>query len=100
MLLTEEHRIKKTGHKALFRELDDYCFRAKNLHNAVNYLIRQCGRIHRKIRLGDALEVWEKEMTDRVNEGISLYNAGRAENKQMPYVNSDSGLNADAYFLS
>ena len=100
MLLTEEHRIKKTGHKALFRELDDYCFRAKNLHNAVNYLIRQCGRIHRKIRLGEALEAWEKEMTDRVNEGISLYNAGRAENKQMPYVNGDSGLNADAYFLS
>ena len=61
MLLTEEHRIKKDGHKALFRELDDFCFRAKNLHNAVNYLIKQCDRIHRKLLLEEALEDWEKK---------------------------------------
>jgi len=100
MLLTEEHRIKKDGHKALFRELDDFCFRAKNLHNAVNYLIKQCDRIHRKLLLEEALEDWEKEMTDQVNEGIRRYNAGRAENRQRPYVDGDNGFIADAYFLS
>ncbi|MBQ2677884.1 MAG: transposase [Firmicutes bacterium] len=100
MLLTEEHRIKKDGHKSLFRELDDLCFRAKNLHNAVNYLIKQIGRIHRKIRSGEVLEAWEKEMADQVNEGIRRYNTGRAENKQRPYVDADNGFIADAYFLS
>ena len=47
MLLTEEHRIKKDGHKALFRELDDFCFRAKNLHNAVNYLMISVAKIRK-----------------------------------------------------
>lgn len=100
MLLTEEHRIKKDGHKALFRELDDFCFRAKNLHNAVNYLIKQCDRIHRKIRSGEVPEAWEKEMTDRVNEGIRRYNTGRAESRKRPCVDADNGFIADAYFLS
>ena len=100
MLLTEEHRIKKDGHKALFRELDDFCFRAKNLHNAVNYLIKQSDRIHRKIRSGEDLAAWEKEMTDRVNEGIRRYNTGRAENRKRPCVDADNGFIADAYFLS
>ena len=100
MLLTEEHRIKKDGHKALFRELDDFCFRAKNLHNTVNYLIKQCDRIHRKIRSGEVPEAWEKEMTDRVNEGIRRYNTGRAESRKRPCVDADNGFIADAYFLS
>ena len=100
MLLTEEHRIKKDGHKDLFRELDDFCFRAKNLHNAANYLIKQCDRIHRKLCSGEAPEPWEKEMTDQVNEGIRLYNTGRAESRQRPYVDGNNGLIADAYFLS
>ena len=100
MLLTEEHRIKKNGHKALFRELDDFCFRAKNLHNAANYLIKQSDRIHRKIRSGEVLEAWEKEMTAQVNEGIRRYNTGRAENRKRPCVDADNGFIADAYFLS
>ena len=100
MLLTEEHRIKKDGHKALFREVDDFCFRAKNLHNAVNYLIKQCDRIHRKLRLEETLEDWEKEMTDQVNEGIRRYNMGRVKNRQRPYVDGNNGFIADAYFLS
>ena len=100
MLLTEEHRIKKEGNKGLFRELDDLCFRAKNLHNATNYLIKQCDRIHRKLQSGEALEPWEKEMTDRVNEGIRRYNTGRAESRQLRCVGTDNGFIADAYFLS
>ena len=100
MLLTEEHRIKKGGHRALFREVDDFCFRAKNLHNAVNYLIRQCDRIHWKLHAGKEPELWEKEMTDRVNEGMRLYNAGRAQGRQRQYIDGDNGFIADAYFLS
>ena len=56
MLLTEEHQIKRNGHKDLFRRIDDDCYRAKNLHNAANYLIRQCDRIHRKLETGKDLE--------------------------------------------
>ena len=100
MLLSEEHRIKREGHKALYRKLDAFCFRAKNLHNAANYLIKQCNRIHRKMRAGESLEPWEKEMTDQVNDGIRLYNMDRAESKQRPYVDGGNGFIADAYFLS
>ena len=100
MLLTEEHRIKKDGNKALFRKIDDYCFRAKNLHNSVNYLIKQCDRIHRKLYAGENPEPWEAEMTDRINEGIRLYNAGRAKSGQIQYVDGNNGFVADAYFLS
>ena len=100
MLLTEEHRIKKEGHKALFREIDEFCFRAKNLHNATNYLIKQCDRIHRKMRDGEELLPWEKEMTDQVNDGLRNYNMGRPKDKQSRYVDGNNGFIADAYFLS
>ena len=100
MLLTEEHQIKRNGHKDLFRRIDDDCYRAKNLHNAANYLIRQCDRIHRKLETGIDLESWEKEMTDRVNEGIRLYNEGRPESRPVRYVDADNGFISDAYFLS
>ena len=100
MLLTEEHRIRKEGHKALFRKMDDYCFRAKNLHNAANYLIRQCSRIHRTLQAGEALEVWETEMIGQVNEGIRVYNTGRAQGRHKRCVDESNGDIADAWFLS
>ena len=100
MLLTEEHRIKRNRHKELFREIDEYCYRVKNLYNAANYLIRQCDRIHRKIREQKELEDWEAEMTGQVNEGIRIYNAGRPQGRQLRYVDENNGLTADAYFLS
>ena len=34
MLLVEEHKISRNSHKALFRQIDDYCYRAKNLYNS------------------------------------------------------------------
>ena len=100
MLLMEEHRIHRNSQKDLFRVIDDYCYRAKNLYNAVNYLIRQCGRIHRKLQSGEALEDWEREMADQVNEGIRLYHAGRPAGVKISCVDEKNALAADAYFLS
>ncbi|MBP5729524.1 MAG: hypothetical protein J6Y48_20840, partial [Clostridia bacterium] len=100
MLLTEEHRIKKAKQKDLFRAIDDHCYHSKNLYNATNYLIRQCERIHRKLYSGEPLESWEKEMVDRINEGIRIYNEGREKAKQIRQVNENNGFIADAYFLS
>ena len=67
MLLIEEHKISRNSHKTLFRQIDDYCCRAKNLYNSTNYLIRQCHRIHRKFHTRETLESWEEEMASRIN---------------------------------
>ncbi len=100
MLLSEEHRIRACIDKALFKEIDGFCYRAKNLSNSVNYLIRQLFRIHTKLKEGEELEEWEKDMADRVNCGISGYNTGRPEEKKLRYIAEDNGFIADAYFLS
>lgn len=100
MLLSEEHRIRACHDRKLFREIDGYCYCAKNLSNSVNYLIRQLFRIHTKLRNADELEEWEREMADRVNRGISGYNMGRAEGKRLRYIDENNGFIADAYFLS
>ena len=100
MLLTEEHKIHISGHRRLFREIDDFCYRAKNLYNATNYVIRQCYHIHEKICSNNPLEDKEREMLENVNEGIRLYNAGRSETKQLSCVDEKNGYMADMYFLS
>ena len=100
MLLIEEHKISRNSHKTLFRQIDDYCYRAKNLYNSTNYLIRQCHRIHRKLHTRETLESWEEEMASRINEGVLRYNAGRDENRQLRYVDGSNGFIADPYFLS
>ncbi len=100
MLLSEEHRIRACRDKALFKEVDSHCYRAKNLSNAVNYLIRQLFRIHTKLKNAEALEEWEEEMVYGVNCGINAYNTGRAENRRLRCVDETNGFIADAYFLS
>ena len=100
MLLTEEHQIKRNSNKELFRKIDEYCYCAKNLYNATNYRIKQCDRIHRKLQSGEPLEDWERKLAEEINEGIRLYNTGRAKNKQLRCVDENNGFIADAYFLS
>ena len=100
MILSEEHRIKKHNNKKLLHEIDDYCYKVKNLSNSVNYLIKQCYRIHKKIMNGKALEDWEKELIQEINKALEEYNAGRSESKRLRYINADNGYIADAYFLS
>ena len=100
MILSEEHRIKKHNNKKLLHEIDDYCYKVKNLSNSVNYLIKQCYRIHKKIVNGKALEDWEKELIQEINKALEEYNAGRSESKRLRYINADNGYIADAYFLS
>ena len=77
MILTEEHRISRSRHKELFRKMDKYCYLARNLSNSVNYLLKQCYRIHRKLKEGEVLESWEKGMIYRANCAIRRYNLAR-----------------------
>ena len=100
MILSEEHRIKKHNNKKLLHEIDDYCYKVKNLSNSINYLIKQCYRIHKKIVNGKALEDWEKELIQEINKALEEYTAGRSENKKLRYIGADNGYIADAYFLS
>ena len=72
----------------------------KNLSNSVNYLIKQCYRIHKKIVNGKVLEDWEKELIQEINKALEEYNWGRSESKQLRYIDADNGYIADAYFLS
>ena len=100
MILSEEHRIKRHNNKKLLHEIDGYCYKVKNLSNSVNYLIKQCYRIHTKIKNGKALEDWEDELIRAINSGITEYNTSRSENKRLRYIDADNGYIADAYFLS
>ena len=100
MMLSEEHRIKKHNNKKLLHEIDSYCYKVKNLSNSVNYLIKQCYRIHTKIKNGKTLEEWEDELIRAINSGITEYNLGRSEVKRLRYIDTDNGYIADAYFLS
>ena len=100
MILSEEHRIKKHNNKKLLHEIDDFCYKVKNLSNSVNYLIKQCYRIHKKIVNGKALEDWEKELIQEINKALEEYNSGRSEVKRLRYIDTDNGYIADAYFLS
>ncbi len=79
MILSEEHRIKKHNNAELLREIDNYCYKVKNLSNSINYLIKQCYRIHTKIKNGKTLEEWEDELIRAINSGITEYNLGRSE---------------------
>ena len=99
MVLTEEHRIKKCGNRALYQEIDTYCYLAKNLTNAVQYLISQCFRIHRKLKEGEILDSWEKGLIYPINCAIWKYNNGR-KGKKLKYIDEQNGFIADAYFLS
>lgn len=100
MILSEEHRIKKHNNKKLLHEIDDYCYKVKNLSNSVNYLIKQCYRIHTKIKNGKTLEEWEDELIRAINSGITEYNLGHFKVKRLRYIDTDNGYIADAYFLS
>ena len=82
------------------KTIDEYCYRAKNLLNFVQYLICQSYRIHQKLKNGDGTETWEEEMAGQINDAIGAYNAGRDEKKRLRYINSENGFIADAYFLS
>ena len=100
MILSEEHRIKVRKNKNLGSEIDNYCYLVKNLSNSVNYLIRQCYRIHTKLKTGKDLEEWEQDMLQAVNDGIRRYNVSRPGKKELKYVDAENSFIADAYFLS
>lgn len=99
MLLTEQHIIKrKPKTEKLFQKIDGYCYSAKNLRNATNYITTQCSRISYKLKQGEILDSWEKKLIYDINCGISAYN--KSSNKSLKYVDAENGFISDAYFLS
>ena len=91
--------------------MDRYCYLAKNLSNSVNYLLKQCYRIHRKLAQGEILDhrklaqgeildSWEKGMIYRANCAVRRYNRARPGKRPLKYIDGNGSLTADAYFLS
>ena len=80
--------------------MDRYCYLAKNLSNSVNYLLKQCYRIHRKLAQGEILDSWEKGMIYRANCAVRRYNRARPGKRPVRYIDGNGSLTADAYFLS
>ena len=97
MLLTQTIYIKT---KDVYRMIDDYSYKAKNLYNACNYIIKQSSRISYKLRKEEKLEDWELEYIDNLNQQINSYNRGRKISKSIKYLSKENGYIADAYFLS
>ena len=99
MLLVEKKVIKrKRKTEVLFSKLDGYCYKAKNLRNATNYIIKQCYRIHTKLEQGEILDSWEKALIKRINDAIYSYNCNKSY--KLHYIDENNGYIADAYFLS
>lgn len=99
MLLVEKKVIKrKRKTEILFKSIDEYCYQAKNLRNATNYIIKQCFRIHIKLKQGEILDSWEKALIKRVNNAIAIYNLNKSY--KLHYIDESNGYIADAYFLS
>lgn len=100
IVLLVEKQVIKRKHKTepLFALLDSYCYKAKNLRNATNYIIKQCYRIHTKLKQGEIIDSWEKVLIKRVNDAIYSYNHNKSY--KLHYIDASNGYVADAYFLS
>ena len=100
MILTEQHFIKIVKQQELLKKIDEYCYAAKNLSNSVNYIIKQCYRIHQKLKNGDILDSWEKKLIYDLNCAIHNYNHAGKDPKNLKYIDENNSFIADAYFLS
>ena len=93
MILTEKHYISKRKNPDLYSKIDDYCYKAKNLRNATNYIIKQCSRISYKLKCGEILESFEKSFIKNINEAI--YAGG----KKQRYIDNRNGYISNRFFL-
>ena len=97
MLLTQTKQIKD---KKVYSLIDAYSYRAKNLYNACNYIIKQSSRISYKLSKEELLENWEQEFIDNLNQQIYTYNQSGKKPKNIKHISKENGYIADAYFLS
>lgn len=97
MILTETKYIKN---KDIFRMIDGYSYRAKNLYNSCNYIIKQAYRISCKLSEHKPLEAWEQDLIDDLNRNIDCYNNGGRKIKTVKPISEENGYIVDAYFLS
>ena len=97
MLLTQTKQIKD---KKVYSLIDVYSYRAKNLYNACNYIIKQSSRISYKLSKEEILENWEQEFIDNLNQQIDNYNQSGRKPKNITHISKENGYIADAYFLS
>ena len=99
MILVESHNLKrKSKYQSLYEDIDSYCYASKNLRNYTNYIIKQCSRIHYKLKRGEILDSWEKYFILKINKALHEYNIGRK--KLLAYIDDLNGFVADPYFLS
>ena len=99
MLLTEKKVIKKDKDtKEIYDLIDTYCYKAKNLRNVVNYVIKQCYYIHSKLKQGEIIDSREKAFIKDINNAIYSYNKNKEY--KLSYIDSNNGFISDAYFLS
>ena len=97
MILTQTKQIKD---KKVYSLIDEYSYRAKNLYNACNYIIKQSSRISYKLSKEEVLENWEQEFIDNLNQQIDIYNQSGKKPKNIKHISKDNGYVVDAYFLS
>ena len=97
MYLTEKKIFKKKVNKDLYKQMSDYSFKAKNLKNATNYLIKQCSRIGYKLKCGEILFSWEKAFILKVNKAIYEYNK---KGHKLKYIDNNNNCLTDSYFLA
>ena len=99
MILVESHKLKrKSKYQSLYENIDSYCFASKNLRNYTNYIIKQCSRIHYKLKRDEIIDSWEKYFILKINKALHEYNIGRK--KPLAYIDDQNGFVADPYFLS
>lgn len=92
MILTEKHVIKRNKDtKELIARVDGYCAAAKDLYNAVNYLVSQCNRIHYLLKRGEILDSEDKAYVYRINCLIYGFNQA-TKGKKANYIDETWGI--------
>jgi putative transposase len=74
----EQHQIEKSHE--LFPIIDDYSFKAKNLYNYANYLLRQVFIITSKLSEGKEISLEQQGLLEWINQKVDEFNTKREKN--------------------
>ena len=99
MNLVEEHFIKKTSKtSSLWKSVDDYCYKSKNLYNATQYFIRQCSQIKYNLEKDKSLDEFQQKLFEDTNKAIEEYN--QKPNHKMSLLSSEKNPVINYNFLA
>ncbi|MGG5461239.1 RNA-guided endonuclease InsQ/TnpB family protein [Clostridium sp. B9] len=68
----EKHTLK--DNHILYKKLDDYCFKSKNLYNYANYQVRQVFIITSKLSKNEEISNEEQLFLDNINSKVDEFN--------------------------